>query len=97
MLYRLKDIAVAMDCHEKTAKRWYKALRVFPDIVGHGANRWREASFQKLMTLWAGVYSARGTTPQITRKKFAGVLTDKNQLSLPFPDGKKSNAGKTRN
>jgi hypothetical protein len=81
-MHRLKDIAVAMDCHVRTAKRWWKRLRVPPDVTGHGPHRWTTASFNRLMHLWATYYQLRGTTPQIVRAKYAGTLEDKNQLDL---------------
>ena len=83
MLYRLKDIAAAMDCHERTAKRWWKRLQVPPDVRGHGPHRWHEATFQRLMHLWKTYYNQRGTTPQIVRAKYRGDKpTDKFQLEL---------------
>ena len=79
----LKDIAVAMDCHEKTARRWWKKLRVPPDVRGHGANKWYDASFNRLLDLWRLYYDTHGTTPQLTRAKYAGQKpTDKFQLEL---------------
>jgi hypothetical protein len=83
MLYRLKDIAAAMDCHERTAKRWWRKLGVPPDVRGHGPHRWHEATFQRLMHLWQTYYNQRGTTLQIVRAKYRGDKpTDKFQLEL---------------
>ncbi len=81
-MFRLKDIAQRMDCHERTAKRWWKRLRVPPDVIGHGPHRWHKASFERLISLWEKYYTTHGTSLQITRAKYAGKLTDKNQLDL---------------
>ncbi len=81
-MFVLKDIAAAMDCHPDTARSWVKRLRVPPDVVGHGAHRWKEKSFRRLIELYEAHFAQRGTTPQIIRQKFAGKLTDKKQLQL---------------
>jgi len=81
-MLRLKDIAVRMDCCERTAKRWWKRLRVPPDVIGHGPHRWHKASFERLIYLWETYYKLHGTSLQLTRAKYAGQLTDKNQLDL---------------
>jgi hypothetical protein len=81
-MFVLKDIAAAMDCHPDTAWRWSKRLRVPPDVVGHGAHRWKEKSFRRLIKLYEDYFKQRGTTPKIVREKFAGKLTDRQQLQL---------------
>ena len=82
-MHQLKDIAVRMDnCHVRTAKRWWKKLRVPPDVRGHGPHRWKDATADKLISLWELYYATRGTTPQITRAKFAGKFTDDQQPEL---------------
>ena len=48
----------------------------------HGPHRWHKASFERLISLWETYYTKHGTTLQITRAKYAGKLTDKNQLDL---------------
>ena len=68
----LKDIAQAMDCHPRTARRWWHKLKVPPDVVGHGPNRWKDRTFNRLIELWETFYKSRGTTLQITRAKYAG-------------------------
>src|ERR1017187_9627770 len=80
----LKDIAVAMDCHPKTAKRWIVKLRVPPDVIGHGLDKWHERSFARLMKLWTDYYNQAGTTPQIVRLKYAGDLFDARQATFSF-------------
>lgn len=82
MLYQLKDIAAEWDCHPRTARRWIARLRVPPDVRGHGPLRWREKTWQRLNRLYELAFQLRGTTPQLTREKFAGKLTDEKQLSL---------------
>ena len=98
-MFRLKDIAAAMDnCHERTAERWWKHLDaecrrggwppVGPDVVGHGANKWKPSTFRRLIKLWEDYYKARGTTPQIVRARYAGELFDARQLILIFNESK---------
>jgi hypothetical protein len=84
-LKTLKDIAQAMDCHPRTARRWWHKLNVHPDVVGHGPNRWKDRTFNRLIELWETFYKSRGTTLQITRAKYAGDLFDARQLLLWNP------------
>jgi hypothetical protein len=82
-MHRLKDIAARMDnCHERTAKRWWKKLGVPPDVIGHGPHRWEDATADRLIALWKQYYNTRGTTPQIVKAKYRGELTDTNQFDL---------------
>jgi hypothetical protein len=81
-MHRLKDIAARMDCHPRTAKRWWKKLRVPPDVIGHGPHRWHTDSFNRLIRLWELYYQTHGTTPQLVRAKYAGQRNDKFQLEL---------------
>ena len=94
-MLRLKDIAALMDdCHPRTAKRQWKALDakcrqmglppVGPDIVGHGAHRWKPETAKRLIKLWEDANKARGTTMAIIRAKYAGDLFDARQLNLNF-------------
>jgi hypothetical protein len=84
-MLRLKDIAVLMDnCHPRTAKRWWKKLRVPPTVRGHGAHRWSEADAKKLLLRWEGWHAHQGTTPELMRAKYAGKLKDKKQMTLPL-------------
>ena len=86
-MHRLKDIARRMDdCHERTAKRWWKKLGIPPDVRGHGPHRWLDATADRLVKLWMDYYSSRGTTPQIVKAKYAGTFTDKRQLTLNFDE-----------
>jgi len=82
MLYRLKDIASAMDCCERTAKRWVKRLDVPANITGHGPHRWKPARFKKLLKLWEGYCARHGTSPKIMIAKHAGRYTDPAQLDF---------------
>jgi hypothetical protein len=85
MLYRLKDIAQAMDCCERTAKRWWKKLDVPPNITGHGPHRWKPRRFKLLLRLWEAYCTRYGTTPQIMIQKHAGRYTDGAQLEFSLP------------
>jgi hypothetical protein len=91
-MHHLKDIAARMDCHVRTAKRWWKKLRVPPDVIGHGPHRWHDDTADRLIHLWETYYRMRGTTPQIVRTKYAGKLTDKFQLELLTWNNEKSNS-----
>lgn len=82
LMLTLKEIAAQMDCHERTAKRWWKKLGVPPDVIGHGAHKWKERTAARLLKLYADFYKSRGTTPQITRAKYMGDLYDARQLTL---------------
>jgi hypothetical protein len=85
-MLRLKDIAHLMDdCHQRTAKRWWKKLDaecraaglpgVAPDVAGHGAHKWTIPTAERLLNLWATYYSQRGITFAIARAKFNGKFT----------------------
>jgi len=81
-MFTLKDLAREMDCHPRTAKRWWKKLGVPPDVTGHGAHKWRVTTAARLLKLWADYYKSRGTTPQIVRAKYAGDLHDARQIEF---------------
>ena len=94
-MLRLKDIAALMDdCHPRTAKRQWKALGakcrqmglppVGPDIVGHGAHRWKPETAGRLIKLWEDANKARGTTLAIIRAKAAGKFSDNNSRQILF-------------
>ena len=85
----LKDIAVEMDCHVETARRWVAKLGVPPDVRGHGANKWNDDSFALLIGRWKHFYDSRGTSPQLIRAKYAGLSTDSKQLPLIFNGNEK--------
>lgn len=94
-MLRLKDIAALMDdCHPRTAKRWWIKLNrecmrmgwplVGPDVIGHGAHRWKPETAKRLLEMWQDYYSSRGSTLKICRAKYAGDLFDARQLNLNF-------------
>jgi hypothetical protein len=80
----LKQIAARMDCHPKTAKRWWKKLNVPPDVFGHGPHKWHEDTADRLVKRYNDFYAKKGTTAQIVRLKYAGDLYDPHQIFL-FP------------
>lgn len=84
MKWTLKDFAREMDCHPNTVRKWVKRLACPPDIIGHGANKWHEATARKFLKAWNDFYRQRGTTLPITRAKYAGDWFDTRQLQL-FP------------
>jgi hypothetical protein len=47
-----KDLAVAMQLHPRTVRRWYKRLKVPPTVPGQACNRWTEADADKLLAKW---------------------------------------------
>jgi hypothetical protein len=47
-----KSLAVEMNCHPRTVKRWWKKLNVPPDVIGHGINRWYLRNARKLIARW---------------------------------------------
>lgn len=110
-MHQLKDIARRMDCHPRTAKRWWKKLdrecaiaglpSVRPDVPGHGPHRWKDETFNRLIHLWETYYLREGTTPSLRREKFAGNRSDGTLDLLTYKptkifNGFKTNARKKR-
>jgi hypothetical protein len=89
-MHRLKDIARRMDnCHERTAKRWWKKLGVKPDVDGHGAHRWKDKTADRLIALWEKVKSTRARDKYLTakpsqRKNFLNRAGDADQFKFNF-------------
>jgi transposase len=78
----MKEIAVRLNCHERTAEKWIKKLQVPADLVGHGPNKWTQANADLIVERYFAFYRSKGTSPEIIRAKFAGLYQDKNQLSF---------------
>jgi hypothetical protein len=91
----LKEIAAILDCHPRTAKKWWKKMNIPPDVPGHGPHRWEDETAARFIQRYKDYFKSRGTTPQICRLKYAGDLTDPHQILL-FPITPKFHASKTQ-
>ena len=80
-----KDLAAEMALHPRTVKRWWKKLGVPPTVAAHGCHRWSEAAAALLVQRWADYWAVRGHSAAAMGEKYAGTLSDKKQLTLPFP------------
>jgi hypothetical protein len=80
----LKEIAARedVDVNPKTVERWMKRFGIEPDQRGHGPHKYKFTTATRFVKLFNESFRARGTTPQITRAKFAGELIDTRQLTL---------------
>lgn len=84
-LWRIKDLALAMDVHPRTVKRWWRRLGVPPDVRGHASHRWTPASAQKLLTRWQAYWLASGRDAAMQAKRYCGAeIKDLRQLSFSW-------------
>ena len=82
--WTLKDLAVAMQLHPRTVKRWWKLLNVKPSVAGNGCHRWTERRAKLLLKRWSAYWTARGHSPQVISQQYAGGYDDPAQLKFRF-------------
>jgi hypothetical protein len=72
-----------MDIHPRTVKRWWRRLRVPPDVRGHCSHRWTPERAGLLLRRWQAYWLASGRDAGTQAKRYAGIYRgDPHQLSL---------------
>lgn len=85
MLATTKDLAVELQLHPRTVKRWWKKLGVPPDAcTGNGCHRWTPEAVASLKRKWREWWTMRGHSPEVQSQKFTGSLIDKKQIEINF-------------
>lgn len=86
--WAVKDLARYMGISTRQVRKWWKVLKVRPDVCArHGCHRWSAKAAQRLFTKWRGKWSERGEDAGEAVAKFAGVVKrcrEKRQLLLPI-------------
>lgn len=92
-LLTTKDLAVEMQLHVRTVKRWWKQLGHPPDACKrNGCHRWTPAGVANFLAAWRNHYRQRDTDPETVAQKAAGTFNpDKLQPLLQFDDSPKKN------
>jgi hypothetical protein len=84
--WTVKDFARHMGICTRAVRRWWKVLRVKPDVcVRNGCHRWSEKAARRLLTKWRGTWTAKGWQASEAVRKFAGQVKrerDARQLRL---------------
>lgn len=86
--WTVKDLARYMGISVRQVRKWWKRLRVRPDVCArHGCHRWSAPAAARLFKKWRGKWTARGQEPAEGVAKFAGLVKrarEKRQLRFKF-------------